>query len=156
MKNKLIKSIILVLLAIIICIPSKAYASGGSDEKINNAGGLDKIINNGDNFLKKQDLSIKTIRTESLDNTSNWIYHILFIIGLAVSLIVGFIIAIQFITGSVEQQAKVKETLVPYIIGVFVIVASVTIWKIAINIGNAVAPNPTVDGTWKQNIQNKD
>ena len=131
MKIKLIKSIILVLLAIIICIPSNVYA-------------LDDLINNADKFLEAQDSNLKTINKTSLKSTSDWIYNTLFIIAIVLAIIVGTIIGIQFVTGSVEQQAKVKETLVPYIVGVFIVFASFTIWKIAIKIGEDIAPNPTV------------
>ena len=142
MKIKLIKSIILVLLAIIICIPSNVYAEVR----------LYEIITSGDNFLKAQDSNIKTINTQGLKETSDSIYNTLFIIAVALAVIVGTIIGIQFVTGSVEQQAKVKETLVPYIVGVFIVFASFTIWKIAISIGEDVADkNPTVDYTYKYN-----
>jgi len=46
------------------------------------------------------------------------------------------IIGIQFIIGSVDEKAKIKETLVPYVIGVFIIFSAFGIWKIVMSIGN--------------------
>ena len=47
------------------------------------------------------------------------------------------IIGIQFIVGSVDEKAKIKETLVPYVIGVFIIFSAFGIWKIVMSIGNS-------------------
>ena len=37
-------------------------------------------------------------------------------------------------TGSVEEQAKVKQTLVPYVAGCVVLFGAFTIWKIVVTI----------------------
>lgn len=49
--------------------------------------------------------------------------------------VVGIIIGIQFMVASAEDKAKVKETLVPYIVGCIVIFGAFTIWSIAVNLG---------------------
>lgn len=54
-------------------------------------------------------------------------------------LIVGTIIGIQFMVASAEDKAKVKEALVPYIIGCAVIFGAFTIWSIVVNIGQDIA-----------------
>ena len=56
------------------------------------------------------------------------------------------VIGIQFIVASVDEKAKIKETLVPYIVGVFIIFSAFTVWKIAIGIGNKVSPTPEATG----------
>ena len=48
------------------------------------------------------------------------------------------VIGIQFIMGSADEKAKIKETLLPYIIGVCVIFGAFTIWKVVVNIGNDI------------------
>ena len=65
---------------------------------------------------------------------SDTLYNILFTIGVVVAAIFGIIIGIQFVTGSVEQKAKVKETLIPYFVGCFVIFGAFGIWKLVITI----------------------
>lgn len=48
--------------------------------------------------------------------------------------IVGTVIGIQFMVASAEDKAKVKEALIPYIIGCAVIFGSFTIWSIAVRL----------------------
>lgn len=99
---------------------------------------IDGIISDGDSFLGAKDTSTEAISTESLNKTSKSVYRVLFSIGVALATIVGMIIGIQFMMGSPEEQAKVKETLVPYVVGVFVIFGAFGIWRIVINIGNEI------------------
>jgi len=99
---------------------------------------IDGIISDGDSFLGAKDTNTEAISKESLKNTSNSVYKVLFSIGVALATIVGMIIGIQFMMGSPEEQAKVKETLVPYVVGVFVIFGAFGIWRIVINIGNEI------------------
>ena len=61
MKIKLIKSIILVLLAVVICVPSNVYAEVR----------LYEIITSGDNFLKAQDPNMNTITLYTIDEEGN-------------------------------------------------------------------------------------
>lgn len=52
--------------------------------------------------------------------------------------IVGTILGIQFMIASAEEKAKVKETLVPYIVGCIVIFGAFTIWSIVVNLGQDI------------------
>ena len=49
-------------------------------------------------------------------------------------LTIGIILGIQFMTGSVEQKAKVKDALVPYIAGCIIIFGAFGIWKLVVTI----------------------
>lgn len=51
---------------------------------------------------------------------------------------VGIVIGIQFMVASAEDKAKVKEALVPYIVGCIVIFGAFTIWSIAVNMGQSI------------------
>jgi hypothetical protein len=53
---------------------------------------------------------------------------------LAVAIIIGLVLGIQFMVGSVEQKAKVKDSLLPYIIGCIVIFGAFGIWKLVLTI----------------------
>lgn len=53
-------------------------------------------------------------------------------------LLVGTMIGIQFMVASAEDKAKVKEALVPYVIGCAVIFGAFTIWSIAVNLGQDI------------------
>ena len=126
--------IILMVIAVITYFPNKTLA-------------LDNVISSGKNFMSSADPNKEVINQEKLKSTSKTIYNILFAIALVLAVGVGLVIGIQFIFGSVEEQAKVKETLVPYIIGVVIIFSAFTIWKIAVEIGNDVAPTSEASGS---------
>ena len=123
MLKKLVISLILVAFVTVLCLPNMIYA-------------MDDIIGAGGNFISKANETV--IDETELSTTSNYIYNILFTIAVVLAIAIGMVIGIQFIMGSVDDKAKIKETLVPYIIGVFIVFASFTIWKIVITIGNDV------------------
>lgn len=129
--------IILIAIAVITYLPNKALA-------------LDNVISSGKNFMSSADPNKEVINQEKLKSTSEIIYNILFAVALVLAVGIGLVIGIQFVVGSVEEQAKVKETLVPYIIGVIIVFSAFTIWKIAVEIGNDVAPTPEATGKTTQ------
>lgn len=68
-------------------------------------------------------------------------YKLLMAVGIVVMFLVGTIIGIQFMIASAEDKAKVKEALIPYIVGCMVIFGAFSIWSIAVNIGQDVIPS---------------
>ncbi len=93
------------------------------------------IFDAGDNFLNEgKNASNNIISDESVDEEFNKIYNILFGIGVALTVIIGAVLGIKFMIGTVDEQAKVKEMLMPYIIGCVVIFGAFSIWKLMINI----------------------
>ena len=132
-KTKKIFCLVLVILSFFIAFQNITFADDQT--------GMDEIISEGDSFReagKKQ-----TISKKALETTSNYIYNTLFAIAVVLAVAVGLILGIQFITGSVEEQAKIKESLIPYVVGVFVVFSVFPIWKIAVKLGNDVT-KPTV------------
>lgn len=136
---------IIYILAIIMTIQITLTKVQAADSNIGFT--MDSIIDSGESFLTAKDNllennasnnAINAIDEESLKNTSTAVYNVLFTVGVALATIVGMVIGIQFMMGSPEEQAKVKETLVPYVIGVFVIFGAFGIWKIVIGIGNSL------------------
>ena len=93
------------------------------------------IVEAGDNFLNDgKEASSNIIEDGQVDNEFDRIYNILFGIGLALSLIIGAFLGIKFMMGTVEEQAKIKEMLIPYILGCVIIFGAFGIWRLAINI----------------------
>ena len=123
MLKKLVISLILVAFVTVLCLPNMIYA-------------MDDIIGAGDNFIGKANETV--INETQLKTTSNYIYNILFTIAVVLAIAVGMIIGIQFMMGSVDDKAKIKETLIPYVVGVFVVFGAFTIWGITINIVNNI------------------
>ncbi len=96
---------------------------------------LGDIISSADNFIEDG----KNEKNVGLDegvikDLSNTMYNILFVLGIVIVVIWGLVIAIKFITGSVEEKAEVKKTLIPYVAGCVVLFGAFTIWKVVVTI----------------------
>ena len=94
---------------------------------------LENIIKGGQNFVENGKGS-DPLNSTSMQDLSGTIYNTLLTIGTIIAVIVGAILGIQFITGSVEQKAKIKDSLIPFVIGCVVIFSAFGIWKLVITI----------------------
>ena len=68
---------------------------------------ISNIIQGADGFITNGSSS-DMIAGDKIKNLSDIIYNVLLILGTVIAVIVGSVLGIQFITGSVEQKAKVK------------------------------------------------
>lgn len=131
MKNKKIINIVSYAIKILVIISILQFIFTPKSEAAISFG---EIFETGDQFLedgKKQDIDIDTKNVQSEISS---IYNILLMLGIALSIIIGAILGITFMVSSVEEQAKIKELLVPYVIGCVVIFGAFGIWKIVIGI----------------------
>ena len=96
----------------------------------NGDNGLKAIFSSGKTFLDNGTLK----QTPGLTGFSNTLYSILFIVGIAITVIAGLVIGIKFILGSVEEKAEIKKYLWPYLIGCIVIYGGFAIWKLILTI----------------------
>ena len=92
-------------------------------------GGAQTFMDSG----KNEDIGINK---DKLKKASDGIYNMLSSIGMIISVIVGLILGIIFMVSSANDKAKVKEALLPYIIGSLVIFGAFGIWKLIINTFN--------------------
>lgn len=135
--KKIILNLTVIIITILLCCSTQVYA----DDTISS-----EIIGGGEDFLdigKGAYANNKPLDEGELNITSKEIFNVLFAIAAILAIGVGLVIGIQFITGSVDEKAKIKETLVPYIVGCVVIFSAFTIWKIVIEIGNNVESTDT-------------
>lgn len=95
---------------------------------------IGNIISGAKNFENegKQGYSDNTLNTDVLDSTASLIYNTLLIVGTCIAVIIAAVLGLQFITGSVEQKVKVKESLLPFIVGCIVLFGAFGIWKLVI------------------------
>lgn len=94
---------------------------------------LSDVINQADDFVNTGENSKKlTIDETGMKSDSDDIYNILLTIGIITAVIVGTILGVQFIIASAEEKAKVKEALVPYLIGCIVVFGAFSIWKVVL------------------------
>lgn len=98
------------------------------------------IINSGQSFIEAGANTNAAIPTDdTIRDTSNLIYNVVFIIGVVVMCIWGMVLGIKFITGSVAEQAEVKKSLLPYGAGCIVIICGYIIWKLVVTIAGQFA-----------------
>ena len=119
MKKRIL--LILIMLILIICSTNIVQATTTGE-----------IIEGADNFIATGQ---QTDKISALKTLSDAIYNVLLIVGTIIAVIIGAVLAIQFITGSVEQKAKIKDALVPFVIGCVIIFGAFGIWKLVVQIG---------------------
>ena len=103
----------------------------------------DKIFDEGNDFIKdgKQQASLdKEVDEDKLQESINMIYNVLLGLGIALSVIIGAMLGIKYMIGSIEEQAKIKETLIGYIVGCIVVFGAFGIWKLVIEILGKTIP----------------
>lgn len=93
---------------------------------------VDDTMQGAQDFLKKGKDS--KINETELKKMSDFLFNSLLAIAMIVAVIIGMVIGIQFMVASVEEKAKVKESLVPYFVGCGVVFGAFGIWKLAVTI----------------------
>ena len=101
------------------------------------------ILNVGEIFaFSVSDLTGTQVSNSDLRGLGNSIVTILTTIGSVVSVIVLIILGIKYMTGSVEEKAEYKKTMIPYLVGALLIFGASAIAKAVIAISeNLTAGN---------------
>lgn len=97
---------------------------------------LGDVFSDGKAFLEKGENVYDKISKKQLEQTSDTIYNTLLAIGIVIAVIVAMILGIQFIVATADEKAKVKEAMIPFVIGCIVVFGAFTIWKTIVTIGN--------------------
>lgn len=129
MTNKVLKVMIKIILLMLII--QTIYIS--KTEALS----LDGIFKAGDNFInegKTESQKNEAINYEEFRLTTNNIGSVLTTLGIVLAVIIGGILGIQIMWGSIEQQVKAKEMIMPYVVGCIVIFGAFGIWKLAVTI----------------------
>ena len=127
MLKQLLK-IIFIIITIFLVFSFSTYS------KVNAASTLDDVLSKGDDFLNAADPNTNTIDEGDLQELSGFISGVLLSIAIGVTILSGVILGIKFVTQSIEDKAKIKESMVPWIIGILVSFGAFTIWEIAVNL----------------------
>lgn len=88
------------------------------------------------NFMQAGQSQNNPLNQEGLQNVSDVVYNVLLAVGIIAAVIVGLIIGIKYMMGSVAQKAETKELLAPYIVGCVIIFGAFAIWKIVVDLLN--------------------
>lgn len=93
---------------------------------------VSEIINEAQDFV--QGGTDGKVSGDNLKAASNSLYNILLTIGIFLAVAIGMYLGIKFMIASAEDKAKVKESLVPYIVGCVVIFGGFIIWKFTVQL----------------------
>jgi hypothetical protein len=132
--KKIISVILMVLLIAVNILPVYAAvpAESGGAEVTAGTDSLDGVMKGAEDFLARG--SKTPVDEDELKKTSDFLYNVLLGIALVAAVIVGMIIGMRFMVASVDEKAKIKEQLVPYVLGCVVVFGAFGIWKLAVTI----------------------
>lgn len=82
----------------------------------------------------KPDSTTATTGTTKIATKGNSIVKVLRVIGTSISVIVLMCIGIKYVVGSVEEKAEYKKTMMPYVIGCFLVFGITNILAIIVDI----------------------
>lgn len=94
---------------------------------------IDKVIQSGNDFLDAADDNTVNFSEESLQKLSKFISGVLLAIAIGVTVISVIILGINYTVQSIDEKAKIKESMVPWIIGIFIAFGAFAIWKITMS-----------------------
>lgn len=125
--------IILIILIITMFVCPLNIVQATSTETDDTSKPSSSFVTGADNFLNSGKGTFQdAVDQESLKSASDLIYNTLLIVGICVAVIMGAILGLQFIMGSVEQKVKIKESLIPYFVGCIVLFGAFGIWRLVI------------------------
>ena len=135
--KKMYKKIILIIFVLILLfsINTNVFAIG-------------EIIDDGQSFLQEARPENTSVNIGQINQASGYLYNILLSAGIVIAVIVATVLGIQFMLSEAEGQAKVKEMLIPFVIGCVVVFGGFGIWKIALKLGqNVEGPIATISNS---------
>ena len=126
MKSKIIKKALLILIIVTLMISIPLYSKAFS---------FDTLLTDADTFIEQGSSSEASgISQYQVKPIADSIANILLVIAIGVAMISAAVMAINFIIQSVEDKAKIKEAMVPWIIGIFVTAGAYGIWRITMSV----------------------
>lgn len=125
--EKIVNIILMALLmsTFLVIFAPVTQASGGN---------IGDIVSEAGEFINVGKNENSPINENALKPGSSTLYNVLLAIGIAVALIWGLVLGVQFVTGSLEDKADIKKGLIPYIIGCVIIFGAFDIWRLVINL----------------------
>ena len=126
---KIITTLLLVIM-LVMSFSNIAFAGGSS---ASTSGGVTGVITN-----------IKDAANEQINNDSGvaslggQIVGIIQVVGIVVAVVILLILGIKYMTGSAQEKAEYKKTMIPYIIGAALVFAATTILNVIFNLATSI------------------
>lgn len=117
----------------------KATSNPSSQESQQSS--LGDVFSQADTFIIKGKVETQNnggVDENKLKDVFSNIFNVGIGIGMALTVIIGGILGIKFMIASAEDKAKIKEMMIPYVIGCIVIFGAFAIWKFMVNILNNI------------------
>lgn len=127
--GKALKVIIIVLILEVVLINISAPVKA--------AGIIDDMFSGAENFAQEgrnQAIKDDTATDEEISEVITILYNIVLTLGTIIAIAVGGVLGIKFMVSSAEDKAKVKESMIPYVVGCIAIFGALMIWKVVIGI----------------------
>ena len=119
MNKKILTMIFIFIIAIIVFTSiSNVQASGFSD-----------AFDSAQDFLENGKGKSNIVNYQNLYNVVNYLYNIAMIIVIILAIIIGTILGIRIVIGSVDERADSKHLIIPYLVSVATGACAFTIWK---------------------------
>lgn len=96
------------------------------------------IVKDGQSFMQTGENGKSPVNEQGLRGLSSFIYNILLTAGVVIAVIIASVLGIQFMIGGAEGQAKVKEMILPYIVGCIIVFGGFGFWKLALKVGEKI------------------
>lgn len=146
-KNVLLFLIVSFIIVLIFVIPTSSMAKDPiyKEPNIKDSGtdkdGLDDMITDAEKFeqgngaeVGESSSTIFELNQGKLQSFSSSLFSVLIIAATAVTVVVGVVLGIKYMIGSVEEKAEYKKLLLPYIAGCVAIYGALGIWKMLVKI----------------------
>lgn len=132
MKIKRIIKTILTLITILLITANFNIVQAQERDNIT----IEDVTGGAKNFIQSGTSQNNPLDITGVQNVTDVLYNILLAVGIIVAVIVGLLIGIKYMTGSVVQKSETKQLLLPYIVGCVVIFGAFGIWKIVVELLN--------------------
>ena len=132
MLERIIKIVLILVVTISTMTPNIYAASTVKDVFID----ADKFVSSD---IDKDKAGTISVSEDSIQKLSKIVSGVLVAVGIIVALIMISIMGISFMAQSVEEKAKIKESMMPFLIGAIVTFGAFGIWRVAISIMSKIS-----------------
>lgn len=126
---KIITTLLLVIM-LVMSFSSIAFAGGSGASTAGDIGGVIDKINDSANDKINADSGVASLGGQ--------IVGIIQVVGIVVAVVILLVLGIKYMTGSAQEKAEYKKTMIPYIIGAILIFAASTIVNVIFNLATSI------------------